>query len=87
VPGSPKSRCGPQAKYAPQFQKASNAGRGSCAGTTEKRTVEWLFEGLDTLRRTIIARAGRLTRPRGKLTLTLNANPTVRGALLRLLEA
>ncbi len=40
-------------------------------GTTEKRTVKWLFEGLDTLRRTIIARAGRLTRPQGKLTLTL----------------
>ena len=32
-------------------------------GTTQKRTVKWLFEGLDTLRRTIIARAGRLTRP------------------------
>ena len=56
-------------------------------GTTEKRTVKWLFEGLDTLRRTIIARAGRLTRPQGKLTLILNANPTVQGALLRLLEA
>jgi hypothetical protein len=56
-------------------------------GTTEKRTVKWLFEGLDTLRRTIIARAGRLTRPQGKLTLTLNANPAVQGALLRLLEA
>ena len=35
-------------------------------GTTEKRTVKWLFEGLDTLRRTIIARAGRLTRPQGQ---------------------
>jgi hypothetical protein len=46
-------------------------------GTTQKRTVKWVFEGLDTLRRTIIARAGRLTRPQGKLTLTLNANPTV----------
>jgi len=48
-------------------------------GTTHKRTVKWLFEELDTLRRTIIARAGRLTRPQGKLTLTLNANPTVQG--------
>jgi hypothetical protein len=50
-------------------------------------TVKWVFEGLDTLRRTIIARAGRLTRPQGKLTLTLNANPTVQHALLRLLQA
>jgi hypothetical protein len=48
-------------------------------GTTEKRTVKWLFEGLDALRRTIIVRAGRLTRPQGNLTLTLNANPTVQG--------
>ena len=37
-------------------------------GTTEKRTVRWLFEKIDTLRKTIIARAGRLTRPQGKLT-------------------
>jgi Transposase DDE domain group 1 len=56
-------------------------------GTTEKRTVRWLFEELDTLRRTLIARAGRLTRPQGKLTLTLNANPTVQNALLRFLQA
>ena len=45
------------------------------------------ISGLDTLRRTIIARAGRLTRPQGKLTLTLNANPIVQHALLRLLRA
>ena len=56
-------------------------------GTTQKRTVKWVFEGLDTLRRTIIARAGRLTRPQGKLTLTLNANPIVQHALLRFLQA
>ncbi len=41
-------------------------------GTTQKRTVKWVFEGLDTLRRTIIARAGRLTRPQGKL---INIDP------------
>ena len=56
-------------------------------GTTQKRTVKWLFEELDTLRRTIVARAGRLTRPQGKLTLTLNANPIVQDALLRFLQA
>jgi Transposase DDE domain group 1 len=56
-------------------------------GTTEKRTVKWLFEELDTLRRTLIARAGRLTRRQGKLTLTLNANPTAQNALLRFLQA
>ena len=56
-------------------------------GTTQKRTVKWRFEELDTLRRTIVARAGRLTRPQGKLTLTLNANPIVQDALLRFLQA
>jgi hypothetical protein len=56
-------------------------------GTTEKRTVRWLFEELDTLRRTLLTRAGRLTRPQGKLTLTLNANPTVQNALFRFLQA
>ena len=56
-------------------------------GTTQKRTVKWLFEELATLRRTIVARAGRLTRPQGKLTLTLNANPIVQDALLRFLQA
>ena len=56
-------------------------------GTTQKRTVRWLFEELETLRRTLIARAGRLTRPQGKLTLTLNANPTVQNSLLRFLQA
>jgi hypothetical protein len=55
--------------------------------TTGKRTVRWLFAELDTLRRTLLARAGRLTRPQGKLTLTLNANPTVQDALLRFLQA
>jgi hypothetical protein len=51
--------------------------------TTGKRTVRWLFEEIDTLRRTIIARAERLTRPQDKLTLTLNANPPFQGTLLR----
>ena len=46
-----------------------------------------IFEELDTLRRTLLTRAGRLTRPQSKLTLTLNANLTVQNALLRFLQA
>ena len=38
-------------------------------GTTEKRTVRWLFEELDTLRKTIIARAGRLNQATGQANL------------------
>jgi hypothetical protein len=41
---------------------------------------------VQAVRRTLLARAGHLTRPPGKLTLTLNANPTVPNALLRFLQ-
>ena len=48
----------------------------------EKGVLLWRFERLGTLRRKLIQRAGRLTRPRGKLTLTMSANPTVKSELL-----
>jgi len=41
--------------------------------TTEKRTPLWAFEQLHTFRSGVIQRAGRLTRPQGKLTLTISA--------------
>jgi hypothetical protein len=52
-------------------------------GVTLGRTVHWVFEELSTLRRNIIQRAGRLTRPQGKLTLTLGVNRSVQDAILR----
>jgi hypothetical protein len=55
--------------------------------TTEKRATFWVFEKLATLRQRLIQRAGRLTRPHGVLTLTVNANPAVREDLLRYLHA
>jgi len=54
--------------------------------TTPLRTPLWAFQELQTLRRTLLARAGRLTRPHGELTLTLSANAEVRDELLRCLE-
>ena len=45
--------------------------------TTAKRAACWVFESLGTIRNTLIHRAGRLTTPQGKLTLTLNANKKV----------
>ena len=54
--------------------------------TTEKRAPLWRFEQLGTLRRKLIQRAGRLTRPQGKLTLTMSANPAVKSELLHDLE-
>jgi hypothetical protein len=54
--------------------------------TTEKRAPLWRFEQLGTVRRKLIQRAGRLTRPQGKLTLTMSSNPTVKSELLHYLE-
>lgn len=54
--------------------------------TTKKRAPLWYFERLETLRRKLIQRAGRLTRPQGALTLTLTANEAVQNKLLGYLE-
>ena len=54
--------------------------------TTEKRAPLWQFEQLGTLRRKLIQRVGRLTKPQGKLTLTMSANPAVKSELLHYLE-
>ena len=54
--------------------------------TTPGRTALWAFEKLDTLRNTLLHRAGRLTRPQGILTLTVNANAWLRNQLFGLLQ-
>jgi hypothetical protein len=56
-------------------------------GTTEKRNPVWHFEQLATLRHHILQRAGRFTRPKGKLTLTITDNSALRSALLHFLDA
>jgi hypothetical protein len=54
--------------------------------TTEKRTPLWAFEQLNTFRAGLIQRAGRLTRPQGKLTLTISASHWIRNRLLDVLN-
>ena len=54
--------------------------------TTERRAPLWCFEQLGTLRRKLIQRAGRLTKPQGTLTLTMSANPAVKSELLHYVE-
>jgi hypothetical protein len=54
--------------------------------TTANRAAFWVFSKLDTLRQTLLHRAGRLTRPRGVLTLTLNHDNDLREELPRLLR-
>jgi hypothetical protein len=55
--------------------------------TNPRRTVHWIFEELSTLRAKFIARAGRLTRPQGRLTLTLGVNQHLQAAILRFMAA
>jgi hypothetical protein len=57
-----------------------------CRRTTEKRTPLWAFERLSTFRAGLIQRAGRFTRPQGKLTLTISANHGIRKRLLKVLH-
>lgn len=54
--------------------------------TTAKRAAMWAFQQLDTLRRNIIQRAGRLVRPNGNLVLSMNANPAVEEEMLHYLD-
>jgi hypothetical protein len=56
-------------------------------GTTEKRSALWAFEELGTIRHHLLQRAGRLTEPHGKLTLTMHPNPAVKEDLLQFLDA
>ncbi len=50
--------------------------------TTAKRAALWAFQQLNTLRRNLIQRAGRLIRPQGNLVLSMNTNPAVEEELL-----
>ena len=54
--------------------------------TQEKRPALWHFEQLNTLRRRVIQRAGRLIRPQGRLTLSMSANQSVQNELLHYLD-
>jgi len=51
-----------------------------------KRPTAWKFKKLDTIRHQIIQRAGRLTRPQGKLTLTMGMNQAVKKDLLHFMD-
>jgi len=55
--------------------------------TTAKRAAQWIFQSLGTIRNTLIHRAGRLTHPQGKLTLTLNANEKVQNEFCNYLSS
>ena len=54
--------------------------------TTPTRAAFWCFKQLETVRRTLVQRAGRITRPQGEMTLTISANDDVRDELLHSLD-
>ncbi len=62
------------------------AASGAASRALPKRPAVWAFEKLDAQRHRIIQRAGRFTRPQGKLTLTMSANHAVRQDLLHFLD-
>jgi hypothetical protein len=51
-------------------------------GTTAKRAALWCFREIETLRRTLIQRAGRIIPPAGKLILSMNSNEKLENELL-----
>ncbi len=59
-------------------REMQTAFRPRAGGTTEKRATLRIFEQVGTLRRNLLQRAGRLTNPQGRLTLTTSANRAVK---------
>jgi hypothetical protein len=55
--------------------------------TRRKRPALWDFLSLGTLRQRLLHRAGALVRPQGRLTLAINANPTVEKEMLHYIAA
>jgi hypothetical protein len=55
--------------------------------TNEKRAPLWVFEKIDCFRLKFIQKAGRITKPKGKLTLTLNANESTKAGFMHFLDA
>jgi len=54
---------------------------------TEKRSPLWSFQEASTMRQHLIHRAGRLTRPQGKLRLTMSGNEVTKKSFLEYLRA
>jgi hypothetical protein len=54
--------------------------------TTPKRAALWIFEEAATIRHKLIQRGGRLTRPHGRLRLTMSGNEITRKELMRYLD-
>lgn len=58
-----------------------------CRKTNAKRANLWKFMNINTVRRQLVQRAGRLIRPQGRLVLSMNANVAVKNDMLHILGA
>ncbi len=56
-------------------------------GTTPGRASFWTFERVETVRKSLIQRAGRLTRPQGVLTLTISSGEWIKERFVHLLHS
>jgi len=54
--------------------------------TTRQRPTLWAFEQVDTIRKTVLQRAGRLSRPSGKLTLTFCVGKKLKQRVLHIIQ-
>lgn len=54
--------------------------------TTPTRACLWVFDKVDTFRKRLVQRAGRLTRPNGSLTLTLSGNEHTAQEMMHILR-
>jgi hypothetical protein len=55
--------------------------------TTEKRSPLWEFQEATTIRQYLIHRAGRLTKPKGKMRLTMSGNEATKLSFQTYLKA
>ena len=68
------------------FREMEMIRNGVYRSTTAKRATLWVFQEAATIRQRLILRAGRLTRPHGRLFLTMSGNEVVRRDFLDYLE-
>jgi len=58
-----------------------------CRKTNSKRASLWAFMKINTIRRQLVQRAGRLIRPQGKLVLSMSANAATKNDMLHIMDA
>jgi hypothetical protein len=68
------------------FREMEMIRNGVYRSTTAKRATLWVFQEAATVRQRLILRAGRLTRPQGRLCLTMSGNEMMRRDFLDYLE-